>query len=437
MRVIVVGGGLSGLFTASELTAAGIDVHVVEKAEEPGGVARTIERDGFQFEPAVGSASLPHPHLSPILDHIGAEMAPARPSGSARYLYTRGRLVELPASPKAVLSPIVPISARLRALAEPLARGNRPRGEESLREFCERRFGRVAGEMVAWLMATGVYAGDPGRLSADAAFPRLTRFEEEHGSVIRGALKARRDRPDVAPQPVSHVPVGGMATLARTAAGTLGDRYRGGFEVGSVRRDRGRWVVEGPETLIADSVVIACRPRQAGEMVDEELSAHLGDTGSAPVVVVGLGGSADLSVPSGFGALIGPREQMVSLGVLFESSYAPQRAPRGSWLLKVLAGGATNPELAGWETDRIVERICEETALVLEADMDPSFIEVVRHHPGIPQYDVGHLGWLDELDRLLSDRPGLHLAGWGYRGVGIARLATQAVLLSRRFAADA
>lgn len=436
MRVIVVGGGLAGLFTASELTAAGVDdVLVVEKADEPGGVASTIERDGFQLEPAAGSTSLPHPQLSPILETIGAEMAPAS-SSQLRYVYTGGRLVELPSSPRAVLAPLVPVHSKLRAIIEPMVRRRSSWGDESLEAFCRRRFGRGAGGMVAWLMASGVYAGDPRRLSARAAFPMLVALEEGHGSVIRGALRARGVRPADVPRPVPHVPVGGMAALARSAADTLGDRYRGGFEVGSVRREERRWVVEGPETLTAESVVLACRPRQAGGMVDDELSAHLEESVSAPVVVVGLGGSTDLVVPPGFGALIGPSEQMVSLGVLFESSYAPQRAPEGSWLLKVVAGGATNREAAGWDTDRIVQRVGGEAALVLGADLDASFIEVVRHVPGIPQYNVGHGRWLDELGRLLSDRPGLHLTGWGYRGVGVARLATQAALLAGALTAD-
>lgn len=425
MRVVVVGGGLSGLFTASELLSDGIDdVVVLERSSEPGGVARTIERDGFMLEPAAGSVSLPHPHLSPILDRIGAEMVATEHGAGARYVFVDDRLVRVPASPRALLAPVVPWSSKLRALAEPLI-GRAPHGlEESLQMFCERRFGRTTGAMLAWLMASGVYAGDPELLSARSAFPMLIGLEDRHGSVMRGAIKRRRGRPSgVTPRP--HVPLGGMAALADTAASSLGSRFRGGFSVESVRRHRNEWVVEGVESMRADAVVVAARPEHAARILDGDLADHLIRLTSAPVAVIGLGGAGG-SVPSGFGALIG-RGRLATLGVLFESSYAPDSSPDGSWLIKVIAGGATCPEVVDWEDGPLIDRIREEASLILGRELDPSFTEVVRHQPGIPQPDIGHAEWLSTVDRLLADRPGLYLTGWGYRGVGLTHLATDAV----------
>lgn len=437
MRTVVVGGGLSGLFTACELIADGIeDVVIVEAADTPGGVARTIERDGFKLEPGVGSVTLPHPDLSPILGRVGARMEPAGSSTSSRYVYTNGSLVEVPASPRSLLAPVMPMIQKLRALAEPLAPRGRLPIDESLRDFCQRRFGRGAGSMIAWLMASGVYAGDPKRLSAKSAFPMLADLESMHGSVIRGALRSRRERPSDAPIPQPHVPVGGMSSLARSAVDYIGDRYRGGFEVQSVHREGDRWVVTGPDTVAADTVVLACHPVRAADLVDEGLGAHLSRAESAPVIVVGLGGEGADLLPSGFGALVGPSEDMIIRGVLFESSYVPGCSPQGSWLVKVIAGGATDPGVIDWDDDRLVQRVGEETARVLGADVEASFIEVVRHRPGIPQYVVGHGAWLRELNRLLAERPGLHLTGWGYRGVGMVRLATDAKRVGRAVAAE-
>lgn len=422
----MVGGGLSGLFTAAELLGAGIDdVVVLDRSPKPGGVARTIERDGFMLEPAVGSVSLPHPHLSPILNRIGAEMIATDPAAAARYVYVDGRLVQIPASPRALLAPVVPWGSKLRALAEPLVGGAPDSVEESLERFCERRFGRSVGEMLAWLMASGVYGGDPERLSARSAFPTFAGLEDRHGSVVKGAMSRGRARSSGA-SPRSHVPLGGMAALAETAARSLGSRFRGGFAVESVQRHGNGWVVEGEESMRADAVVVAARPNHAARILERELADHLIEMSSAPVVVIGLGGDVG-SVPSGFGALIGPGQPLTTLGILFESSYAPDRAPNGSWLIKVIAGGATRPEVVDWGDGRLICQIREEAALILGRDLDPSFTEVVRHRPGIPQPEIGHAGWLATLDRLLADRPGLQLTGWGYRGVGLSHLATDAV----------
>jgi len=434
VRVVVIGGGLAGLFTASELLLAGVDdVLVLEESTVPGGVARTIRRGGYSLEPAVGTMLLPHPHLSSLLARIGTDVVPTEPAAAIRYVYTRGRLIALPVSPKALLAPLVSLPAKLRAAAEPLVRTSAQSGDESLDAFLRRRLGNGLGGMLAWLAASGVFAGDPKHLSARAAFPTLAALEDDTGSIVRGGLRRFRNRSPGATRPTSHVPVDGMTGLADTLGGELGERFRGGFAVASVHRDESGWLVEGPETIRAAHVVVASRPRAAAALIGGGLGEVLERAVSAPAVVVGLGGPTDrVPLPPGFGVLTGPDAGMASLGVLFESSYAPGRAPEGHALLKVIAGGARRPELVDWDDARIIERIGGEVAIILGTDIDPSFVEIVRHRPGIPQYEIGHGAWLAEIDRLLGERPGLHLTGWGYRGVGVGHLAADAVATTHR-----
>lgn len=436
MRVVVVGAGLSGLFTASELIEAGVDdLVLVDKEPEPGGVVRTIARDGFALEPGAGTLMLPHPHLGPILSRSGVVTIPAHPDASRRYVYDGRRLVLVPSSPRALLAPVVPFHAKLRLLAEPLVGPGPASGDETLDSFCRRRFGDRAGELVGWLMASGVYAGDPRRLSVRFAFPALARLEQEHGSVMRGGWRRLRARSGGSTRPSPHLPAGGMAGLARSVAGSLGDRYLPGFEVGSIRRRGTGWLVEGPEVLPAEAVVIACRPDVAATMMTGELAGHLGRSTAAPVAVVGLGGHGPSPLPPGFGAIALPGSGLASVGVLFESSYAPDRAPSRSWLVKVIAGGATRPEVVGWDDRRLVDHVGQEVAGLVGSDLEASFVEVVRHLPGIPQYQTGHGRWLDELGGLLKLDPGLHLTGWGYRGVGVGQLASEAFSISRQVVA--
>lgn len=426
------GGGLSGLFTASELIGAGIeDVLVVDRNSVPGGVARTVQRDGFSLEPAAGSFNLPHPDLGPILRRADVAVTQAA-AASRRFVFNSGRLIEIPSSPRAMLAPLLSARAKLRALAEPLIRPRPPGDDETLASFCRRRFGVRAGHMLGWLMASGVYAGDPEELSASSAFPMLISMEERAGSVVRGALRARRRRTDGIPRPRAHTPVGGMSALASAIARSLGDRYRGGFSVAAVHPGRSGWIVEGSDEVVADTVVLATHPQQTAGLVDAELASHLGRAVSAPVATVGLGAKGVSPLPSGFGALVAPQKAMISRGLLFESAYAPDRAPAGGWLLKVIAGGAIFPESVDWDDDRLIAMIIAESERVLGSDLAPQFTEVIRHWPGIPQYVVGHGRWLEELEGLLAARSGLHVTGWGYRGVGVAHQATEAVRLAKK-----
>ena len=209
--------------------------------------------------------------------------------------------------------------------------------------------------------------------------------------------------------------------------------FGGGFDVGAVVRHGSGWRVEGSETLRADHIVLAVSPHAAARLAGSDLGEVLVRAVTAPVVVVGLGGPSDaLPLPAGFGVLTGPDSGTASLGVLFESAYAPERAPQGHGLVKVIAGGARRPEVVDWDDERIIETITSEVSQILGTDISPSFVEIVRHRAGIPQYEIGHGEWLAQIDGLLGDRPGLHLTGWGYRGVGVAHLASDAMATAAR-----
>lgn len=429
MSVVVVGGGLAGLFSASELMALGVeDLVVVEASPTPGGVVRTLTRDGFLLEPGAGSFSLPHPYLDPILRRAGVGTRPAEAGG--RHVFTEGSLVELRASPRMLLTPLFPLPAGLRAMAEILI-PTRSDPDETIAGFCRRRFGRDAGDVLSWLLASGVFAGDPSRLSTQAAFPVLEALERESGSVMVGVLRRRLARSSRGRRARIHVPVGGMAAVAELIAETLGDRFRPGFTVESVYSDGDRWVVTGPEAITTESVVLAVPPHRATGMVDPELAAVLSESSNAPVAVVWIGGTAPSPLPEGFGALVGPGEGMPTRGILFESSYAPERAPDGSWLIKVIVGGATQPDVVDWSDDELTASTVEDAGRIIGADLSPSFVELIRHRPGIPQYEVGHLQWLRRVNSLLGARSGLRVAGWGYHGVGVASLAMGASRLAR------
>jgi oxygen-dependent protoporphyrinogen oxidase len=410
-RVTIVGAGLGGLLVALALEAVGLEeVTVLEGAASAGGVARTIRPDGYAVEPGVGAFPLPHPYLSPLLARVGLEMSEARSVN--RYVFSAGTLREV-AGPLSALS-LVPPRGWLRILGEPLVGRANPEVEESLEGFLVRRLGDGAGTTAARLMAAGVFAGDPGALSA-GAFPQLIQIEQRHGSLARGLLAARRSRSQ---PPRLHYPAMGIDGVADAVARHLGDRLLTDWSASEVGRVGSEWIVTGRSEVVADHLVLAVPAPAAAGLVGGDLGRLLAEAVSLPVVVAGFAGPGAL--PAGFGALVGGGSPV--LGILFESAYAPDRSPGAESLIKVIAGGARAPEVSSWSDDRLAETIGEEVRSMLGWPQRPRLLAAARRQ--IPQYLRGHRSRITKLEHLSG--PNLHLAGWWYRGVGIAQLAVDA-----------
>ena len=118
-----------------------------------------------------------------------------------------------------------------------------------------------------------------------------------------------------------------------------------------------------------------------------------------------------------------------------ESQYAPGRAPDLHHLAKGIYGGGADPEVLNRTDDELVSLMIEETSRVIGTRVQPSWTRVVRHNPGIPQYNVGHVGWMRKLDAAIANYPGLHLTGWGYRGIGVSGMGTEAVRIGDQLGA--
>ena len=191
-QVAVIGGGISGLACAYRLKQLGVQVTVVEAADRVGGLIGTIEREGFLFESGPQSFQGTDV-LRGLIGQLGieAELCQADPK-APRFVLRHGRLRKLPMSPQAVLtSSLLRPGSRWKVASEPFRRTKPPHQEESVAEFVRRKFGHEILEYLVAPFVSGIYAGDPEKLSLRAAFPSLDEWEREYGSVLRGAMKSR------------------------------------------------------------------------------------------------------------------------------------------------------------------------------------------------------------------------------------------------------
>ncbi|HXG10878.1 MAG TPA: protoporphyrinogen oxidase [Gemmataceae bacterium] len=458
-RVVIVGAGISGLALAYRLQQARPDaiITILEQRPRPGGTVWTERRDGYQLEVGPNGFLDSKPSTLALCRDLGLgeQLVPASESASRnRFLFLGGKLRPLPAGPISFLfSDLLSWRGKLAILAERFRRPRCDARDESIDAFVRRRAGREAAEVLADALVTGIYAGDPALLSVRAAFPRLVEWEEAYGSVLKGLMQtARRRRAEAAARGEPYPRPGRMWSLRpglRLLIETVCDQLRQppllGVAVKRIERmaaDRPGWVVrgEGDDRWPADVVVLACPAYQQAAILadlDRELAEQIDAIAYNRVAVVGLGyRRADVPVSlDGFGYLAPQRSRRDLLGVQWCSSIFPERAPAGHVLLRAMCGGWHRPEVVGWEDARLLEAVRADLRLALGIQAAPVFHQVVRWDRAIPQYHVGHLERVADIEQRAARHRGLFLTGNAYRGVALNDCTEQAERLAGRIAA--
>ncbi len=439
-RLVVVGGGISGLAAAwaasqgADSVEGGLEVLVLERADAVGGKATSVMRDGWLVESGPSGFLSGRPGLERLIAAVGLEgdRMPAGATAARRFLYRAGRMRRIAPNPIGLLREgILGARGAVRLLAEPFVPARRDGVDESVWAFAARRLGVEVADRMILPMALGIFAGDARRLSLPAAFPRMAALELEHGSLTR-ALVARRGQTSSGALTSFRE---GMQQLPLALA------KRGGFtvqcrsEVRALQRVAGGWrvaVAGAPEAIPADAVILAGEPWAMASLVRphaEHLAAELDGIACPPVAVVALGFGPTVSsrIPNGFGVLIARGEGFRMLGNLWETRLYEGRGPQGHVLVRAMYGGAVDPEAGSLPEPALVALARDEVSRLYGLADVPEF-EAVRIVPrAIPQYEIGHSARVARIEAAVAGLPGLCITGNGLRGVAFADAASDGV----------
>ncbi len=440
LDAVVVGAGISGLTAAFRLARSGLRVAVLEAAERAGGAIETFSDGAWRFEMGPNTVVESDESVGRLIRDTGleGEKIVTSPSAKRRYLYKGSQLVPLPGGPGGLLkTPLFSAGAKLRLLREPWI-GRPPEGvEESIAQFVRRRLGTEFLDYAVGPFVSGVYAGDPERLSARWAVPKIHNLEREHGSLIRGGLirsrQARRKGPSPGSAMISFRE--GLEALPRRLEREIGDVRTGVAARRVLRIGNGFRVETSAGPVEAAQVVLAVPADVAARLLEEATSGAsllLADVPYAAVAVVSLGWRReDVGHPlDGFGFLAPRKEGLRLLGCLFPSQIFPGRAPEGHVALAAFAGGRTDPELAGWDEDRIAAMAIAELRGPLRLHGEPVFRLVRRWPRAIPQYELGHGRFVERAREIERSLPGLRLAGNFLGGISVPDCIRNATALA-------
>jgi len=442
MRIGIVGAGLSGLATAFYLkrTRPDADLVVFEASAGPGGAMHTEVIEGFRFEAGPNGFLTNKPDCLQLVQDSGAaeHLLPSSDLARKRFIFT-DRLHRMPESPPLfVKSKLLSWPQKLRMAGEMFVPARREGREESLRDFGNRRLGAGFTSVFLDAMSAGIYGSTPDKLSVEAAFPLVVALEREYGGLFRGMIAKRKK--EAGPGGVLTSTKGGISTLANHLWRVTDADWRFGEPVSSVERaGAGFRVTSTAGATEVDRIVICATSYAAAGMVqslDAELAHRLKAIDYSPIAVVGFGYRSLPDPLDGFGLLTTSSARLPILGVLWDSSIFPDRAPPGCKSIRVLLGGQRSPELVNQDEAGLIRtaRAGLEKSMGLTQDADVTFVK--RWDRGIPSYAPGHIANVNAIFERVDAIPGLDLNCNAYRGIAMNDCARNSRELAARITQD-
>ena len=442
-RVVVVGAGVAGLATAYRLVSGPSppEVLVLEADEEPGGKIRSARVGGIELEAGPDSLLSRKPWAVELCRELGLGDELAAPTSAPASVYTGAGLLRFPSGPFGISTdpvellrwPGMSYAGKVRAGGDLVLPRRREDTDESLGSLLRRRIGDEATEKLVAPLLGGLFAGDVDRLSVQATFPELAAWERDHGSLVRGAraaTKAGRARAGGSVPPMFLRLRGGLRRLTSALAEALGaDRVRLGQPVTGISKEGDGFVVLlGDRELAADAVVLSSPAFVTAELVEglaprpSELLRAIPYVTTAVVLLVYAEGTGErLPESSGF---VAPRGALAVTAATLVSRKWPDPAFGGRAVVRGFVGASGMEDVVDASDDELVARVAGQLAEIYPLPAEPEAAEVVRWPRAMPQYEVGHLDRLAEIESGLP--PGLFLVGQAFRGAGIPDCVRQA-----------
>lgn len=439
MRTAIIGGGITGLAAAYELTLAGREAVLIDEQPSLGGVIQTEIVDGCVLEGGPDSFLSAKPAGEELARELGlgADLIGSLDDQRVTYVVRNGRLVPLPDGllmmvPTKVLpmaaSPLLGWGTKLRMGLEIFRRPGAPQPDRTVAAFIEDHYSREAVDYLAEPLLAGVYGGTADRLSVDSVLARFVELERRYGSLTRGVLAARRAARGRSGEsaPLFRTLRNGLAQLTAELERRIRPRCRiVQARAQQLERAGSRWTVHlDADSLEADNVILACPAWAAGALLrsaDGRLSAELEAIPYTSSITLALGYRREDCgpIPPGFGFLVPALERRTLVACTFVGAKFPFRVPESHVVLRCFLGGAGGESVLEQNDEDLIRAVRAELKQLLGWDVEPRFTRLRRWRRAMAQYEVGHARRIAAIREMAARHPGLQLAGNAYDGIGV------------------
>ncbi|MFD5103584.1 protoporphyrinogen oxidase [Streptomyces albidochromogenes] len=437
-RVVVIGGGISGLAAAHRLVGAGARVTLLEATDQLGGKLLAGEIAGVPVDLGAESMLARRPEAVALARAVGLADRLQPPATATASLWNRGALTPMPKGHVMGVPGDPEVLGGILS-AEGLARMRRERelprtevGDDvALGAYVAARLGREVVDRLVEPLLGGVYAGDVYRTSMRASVPQLFEAARTYDSLLDGVRHIQRGAAAKQPAgPVFMGIAGGIGTLPDAVADAV--RAGGGevllrTPVIGLTRGAGGWQVRTDERVIeADSVVLAAPAWAASALLSAESPAAAAELSaveyaSMALVTMAFRRRDVAALPEGSGFLVPPVDGRTIKASTFSTrkwGWVDAASP-DLFVLRTSIGRYGEEDHLHREDHELVEVSLRDLGAATGLAARPVATEVTRWIGGLPQYPVGHPDRVARVRAEVAKLPGLRVCGAAYDGVGI------------------
>ncbi|MFJ6937831.1 protoporphyrinogen oxidase [Streptomyces sp. NPDC101132] len=446
-RVVVIGGGISGLAAAHRLTGEGVQVTLLEAGDRLGGKLYAGELAGAPVDLGAESLLARRPEAVELARAVGLGDALQPPATASAALWIRGTLLPMPrghvmgaTADVALLRAAGLLSeAGLARVAQDAELPPTEVGEDiGVGEYVAARAGRELVDRLVEPLLGGVYAGDAYRVSLRAAVPTLYQAARTHRTLAESVRAVQADAAATttligaaATGPVFQGLAGGVGRLPLAVADALraaGADVRTGTPVSALDRlpDGWRVTTAGGAALTADAVVLAVPAGPAARLLRTAAPAAAGELDAveyASMALVTLAFRRTELPPAvtGSGFLVPHTEGRTIKASTFSSNKWAWSAEAGPGLFLLRTSVGRHGDEADLKRDdaELVDASLADLGAAVGLAARPVASTVTRWDGGLPQYPVGHLARVARIRAAVAAVPGLAVCGAAYDGVGV------------------
>lgn len=434
---IIIGGGISGLAAAYYLSKRGLPSILIDPAPKLGGVIQTKRVADCLLEGGPDSFLSAKPEAMALIEELGlgGDVIGSNDHQRVTWIVKKNRMIPLPDGLMmmvptriwpTVTSPLLSWSTKIRMGLELLRRPKSGLPDRSVGEFVEDHYGAEAVEYLAEPLLSGVYGGDPYKLSVESVLPRFAEMEAKYGSLTKGTLAGLATSPKAKGGTLFRTLKNGLGSMVDALIQAIEPHcriVRG--EALSITREGDEYLVRLKDQMLRTKHLVVATPAWAAarlfEGFDQQIANLLGSIDYSSSMTVGV--IYDRATVSerfhSFGFLVPKTERRQLVACTFVDQKFDHRVPENRLLLRCFLGGAGNDAILDWADSDLKRAVLGDLEAMLGLKAEPIAFQISRWPKSMAQYQVGHKKKILELQERMRAYPLLFLAGNAYSGIGI------------------